>query len=199
MREVRRGRGGRLGGTGTDHGPVADGDVPGDYCARPDMDEVAKFAIVVNGSAGIDDAEFADTGVSADDRAGKHDSSVAESGGGRDDGIRVDEDREPQADGASVFGESLSGEVVSDGDDGPMDPMDASEAGEPLDGTKDVDALHLGAVKLHIVINNTGDGTNARAVHQFKKNPRLSARTVNNDCHKSPTLCVTYRRNGVTQ
>lgn len=176
------------GGTGTDHGAVTDGDVAGDYCAGPDMDEVAKFAIVVNGCAGIDDAEFADTGVSADDRAGEDHGSVAESGGGRDDGIGMDEDREPQANGASVFGESLAGNVIADGDDGPMDPMDASEAGEPLDGTEDVDALDLGAVKLNIVIHNTGDGTNAGAVHQFKKNPPLSARTVNNDCHKSPTL-----------
>jgi hypothetical protein len=152
------------------------------------MDAVAKVAVMVNDGAGVDDAEFAKTGMSADNCAGEDDGAIAEVGGGGDDGVGVDEYGKAQADGAGVVGEAFAGEVVSDGDDGTVDAVDTGEACEFVDGAEDVDAVDLAAVEFDVVIDDAGEGADAGTFHEFEEDAGLSARTIDNDCHSSPAF-----------
>jgi hypothetical protein len=177
---------GEDGSTDADEGAVADGDGPGEGDAGGDMDVITDGAIVVDGGAGIDDAANADGGVSGDDGTSEDDGPVGECSGGGDISVGMDQDGEVKSERSGLVGEALTMGVVADGDHGVMDTMDGDEGGELGDGAEDGDAVEFGVLEFGAIVNDTGEGADGGALDEFQEDARLTAGTVDYDCHRSP-------------
>ena len=106
---------------------------------------------------------------------------------------------EAEADGTGMFGEAaLRVTFVSDGDNGAVDAVNTGQAGEFVERAEDVDAIDLAAVEFDVVVDDAGEGADAGAFHEFEEDPCLAARTVHNDCHRSPAFERHHRRTRVS-
>jgi hypothetical protein len=145
------------------------------------VDGISDLAIMVDGGAGVEDAEVSNGGANSDNGTGKDDSALSDVGAGGDDGVGMYELGEAEAQGAGMFSQASAGGVVAYGDDGAVDAMDAEQRGEFGGGSENFDVMNLGMMEGGVIINQAGDGADASAVHEFQEDPGMPASAVNDD------------------